>query len=294
MANVDFGLMLRLTNTGQSAQELLSYNQRCIQALMAGFSALWFEDHLQWGTTECFECFSTLSYMAASYPQFKVGTMVLGQSYRNPALLAKMAASVQALSSGRMILGLGAGWKEDEYHAYGYPFPPVKTRMEQLEEAAQIIRTMWHTQPASFEGRHYAIHNAYCSPQPSPMIPLLIGGGGEQRTLAIVARYADWWNFNSVDVATYTRKLAILKQHCERIGRDSSEIKRTYLGTISVSENPAEIIHNPQKHIVAGNAAEVTRELAQFQAVGVAHFILRMPDVATLERFVKTVIPNFL
>lgn len=294
MASVDFGLMLRVTNPGQSAQELLAYNQRCIEALTAGFSALWLEDHLQWGTNESFECLSTLSYMAASYPQFHVGTMVLGQSYRNPALLAKMAASLQALSGGRVIVGLGAGWKEDEYHAYGYPFPSVKTRMEQLEEAAQIMRMMWRTQPANFEGRHYHIRDAYCSPQPSPMIPLLIGGGGEQRTLAIVARYADWWNFNSVDVATYTRKLAILKQHCERIGRDISEMKLTYLGTVSVSENPAEIMHNPQKHIVAGNAAEVTRELEQFRAVGVTHFILRMPDVATVERFVKTVVPHFL
>jgi alkanesulfonate monooxygenase SsuD/methylene tetrahydromethanopterin reductase-like flavin-dependent oxidoreductase (luciferase family) len=294
MARVDFGLMLRVVDPEKSVSELLTFDRQCIQALTAGFSTLWMEDHLQWGTTDSLECFTTLSYMAATYPQFKVGTMVLGQSYRNPALLAKMMATLQALSGGRVILGLGAGWKEDEYHAYGYPFPPVKTRMDQLEEAAQIIRSMWCTQPATFEGQHYRIHNAYCAPLPSPMIPLLIGGGGEQRTLAIVARYADWWNFNSVSPEVYARKLSVLKQHCERIGRDPAAIKLTYLSTISVSENPREVVRSPEKHFVAGNAAEVTREIEQFAALGVTHLIFRVPDVPTLQRFIKSVVPNFL
>jgi alkanesulfonate monooxygenase SsuD/methylene tetrahydromethanopterin reductase-like flavin-dependent oxidoreductase (luciferase family) len=294
MAELDFGFMLKPYEQGRSLQEIIAENERSIQALTAGFSTIWVEDHLQWEATDTLESFTTLTYLAALHPQFKLGTLVLSQSYRNPALLAKMAANVQAFSGGRVILGLGAGWKEDEYRAYGYSYPPVGTRMAQLEEAAQIIRLLWRTQPATFEGQHYQIHDAYCSPRPDPMIPLLIGGGGEQRTLSIVARYADWWNYNSVDVATYARKLSVLKQHCERVGRDISTLKLTYLATVSVSENPAQVVRHPQKHYVAGNAAGVTREIEQFHALGVSHFIFRFLDVETVERFVSTVVPNFL
>lgn len=294
MASVDFGLMLRQNDPGHPLHAVLEFNHRCIAALSAGFSTLWLEDHLQVGTTAELESLTTLSYLAALYPQFKVGTMVLSQAYRNPALLAKMAANLQYLSGGRLILGLGAGWKEDEYLAYGYAFPAVGARMDQLEETLQIVRTMWTQQPATFEGRYYHIRAAYCVPQPTPAIPILIGGGGEQRTLSIVARYADCWNFNSCTVAEYAHKLAILKQHCERIGRDPAEIKLTYLSTLSVSEDPAQVQRHPQKHFIAGNAAEVTRELAQFRALGVTHFLFRFLDVATLEHFVAHVVPDFL
>ena len=295
MAHAEFGFMLRQkSDSGQSWQDLIAHNQASIAALTSGFSSLWVEDHLQWEMTDTLECFTTLSYLAASYPQFKVGTLVLSQSYRNPALLAKMMATLQALSNGRVILGLGAGWKEDEYLAYNYPFPSTKTRMEQLEEAAQLIRAMWTApQPVTFVGKHYAVHNAYCIPQPSPTIPLLIGGGGEQRTLALVARHADWWNFNSCTVEEYDHKLTILKQHCKDVGRDFSEIILTYLGTVSVAEDPTKVQRNPGKHFIAGNAEEVTQELQRFQAIGVSHFIFRFLDHETINHFVKSVVPYF-
>ena len=290
----EFGLMLRQNDPGYTLHELIEYNQRCIEALSAGFTTLWLEDHLQVGKTDALECLTTLSYLAAMYPQFKVGTLVLAQSYRNPALLAKMAANLQTLSGGRLILGLGAGWKEDEYRAYGYPFPAVKTRMEELEDAIHVIRSMWTQQPATFEGQHYQVHAAYCAPQPEPAIPLLIGGGGEQRTLAIVARHADWWNFNSCTVEEYERKLTILKQHCQRVGRNPSEIKLSYLSTLSVAEDPTKVKRDPNKHFIAGNAAEVTHELEQFRAIGVSHFMFRILDVGTLKHFIAHVAPDFL
>jgi alkanesulfonate monooxygenase SsuD/methylene tetrahydromethanopterin reductase-like flavin-dependent oxidoreductase (luciferase family) len=286
--------MLRQNDPAFVLQELIAYNRHCIEALSAGFTTLWLEDHLQVGMIDELECITTLSYVAAMYPQFKVGTLVLAQSYRNPALLAKMAANLQALSGGRLILGLGAGWKADEYLAYGYPFPAVKTRMAELEDAIHVIRALWGEQPATFEGQHYQVHVAYCAPTPEPKIPLLIGGGGEQKTLAIVARHADWWNFNSCTVEEYTRKLTILRQHCERVGRDPSDIKLTYLATLSVAEDPAQVKRDPNKHFIAGNASEVTRELERFQAIGVSHFMFRIPDLATLENFVTRVAPKFL
>ena len=294
MATIDFGLMLRPNDPGHSLQEVMAYNRRCIEALTAGFSTLWLEDHLQFGANESPECFTTLTYLAALYPQFRVGTLVLSQSYRNPALLAKMAANVQTLTGGRLILGLGAGWKEDEYIAYGYPFPSISPRMDQLEETIQVIRALWTEMPATFEGKHYAIREAYCAPQPSPMIPLLIGGGGEQRTLPIVARYADWWNFNSCTVEEYGAKLVILRLHCERVGRNPDEIQLTYLGTLSVAEDPAHVLHHPQKYYIAGNAAEVIHEIEQFVALGVRHFMFRVPNIETLEHFVAHVVPHFL
>ena len=294
MANIDFGLMLKLSQANTPMSEVYDYNLRCIQALSEGFSTLWFEDHLQWGETDVLESVTTLSFLAAQFPQFRVGTLVLDQSYRNPALLAKMAANLQFLTKGRLILGLGAGWKEDEYHAYGYPFPSLKTRFDQLEEVVQIIRAMWTTQPATFIGTYHQIRDAYCQPQPSPQIPLLLGGGGEQRMLGLVARYADWWNFNSCPLEEYAHKVAVLKDHCERIGRDPAEIRLTYLATLSVAEDPAKVIRHPQKHYIAGNASEVTRELEQFSEVGVTHFMLRIPDIQTLEHFVASVVPHFV
>ena len=293
MPSIDFGLMLQPFPLNFPGAELFDYNRRLIRTLSPGFTTLWVEDHLQLGETATHECMTTLSYFAGEFPQFRVGALVLCQSYRNPALTAKMAANLQLLSEGRFILGLGAGWKEDEYHAYGYLFPGTKTRLEELEEAAIIVKAMWSARPATFTGKHYSIRDAYCEPRPDPPIPLLIGGGGEEKTLAIVARRADWWNFNSCTVEEYARKLTVLKSHCAHVGRDPSEIILTYLSTASVSENPDEVVRNPQKHFVAGSSAEVIQELERFHALGVTHFMFRFLDLESLKRFVQTVVPHF-
>src|SRR5581483_730089 len=161
-ATIDFGLMLQAVAKNGPASELFEYNCGLIQKSGPGFSTIWLEDHLQWGETGALECLTTLSYLAGMFPQYKVGSLVLGQSYRNPALLAKMAANLQLLTGGRFILGLGAGWKEDEYRSYGYAFPNARTRLEELEEAALILKKMWTERPATFEGKHYRIHEAYC------------------------------------------------------------------------------------------------------------------------------------
>ncbi|GAC1380765.1 MAG: LLM class F420-dependent oxidoreductase [Ktedonobacteraceae bacterium] len=294
MAIADFGLMLQPKPLNFPASELFTYNRSLIRALPAGFTTLWAEDHLEWEETATIECLTTLTYFAAEFPQFHVGSLVMSQAYRNPALLAKMAANLQFLSGGRFILGIGAGWKEEEYRAYGYPFSDAKTRSEELEEAVTILKAMWTSRPATFAGKHYAIANAYCEPQPQPAIPLLIGGGGEQRTLGLVAHYADWYNFNSCSVEQYAHKIAVLKQHCDKIGRSLREIKLTYLGTVSVAEDPAKVARNPEKHIVAGNSAAVIRELEQFCEIGVTHFMFRFLDVETLKYFGEAVVPHFM
>jgi alkanesulfonate monooxygenase SsuD/methylene tetrahydromethanopterin reductase-like flavin-dependent oxidoreductase (luciferase family) len=293
LTTIDFGLMLQAFPTNFPGTELFDYNRRLIRMLPPGFTTIWTEDHFHLGARATHECLTTLIYFAAEFPRFRVGSLVLAQSYRNPALVAKMAATLQLLSKGRFILGLGAGWKEDEYRAYGYAFPPPKTRLAELEEAVKIIKAMWSERPATVEGQHYAVHGAYCEPQPSPAIPLLIGGGGERKTLELVARYADWWNFNSCTVEAYARKVAILRDHCQRLGRNLGEIKLTYLGTVSVSEKPQEVVRSAEKHFIAGNSAEVIRELEQFHEIGVTHFMFRFLDPESLERFATTVVPHF-
>ena len=222
MEKVDFGFIIRPSSFGLSISpsQLPEYNRRCIQTLSSAFTSIWMEDHLQWGRDDTLEIFTTLGFLAGEFPRFKVGSLVLCQSFRNPALVAKMAANLHFLSEGRFILGIGAGWKTDEYVAYGYPIPGNnEVRWKQFEESVIIIRAMWESVPATFLGQYYQIREAYCEPRPSPGIPLLIGGGGEKRTLALVARYADWWNYNSCTVEEYARKVAVLQGYCERIGR---------------------------------------------------------------------------
>jgi len=290
--NVDFGLYI--TRRSLPVSETFEYYRRCIQILPAGFTTLWMEDHLQWEEIPTLECLTTLSYLAAEYPNFRVGSLVLSQAYRNPALVAKMAANIQLLSQGRLILGIGAGWKEDEFSAYGYPYPTTKTRLEQLEEAIIVIRSMWTSSPATSFGQYYQIQNAYCEPRPSPLIPLLIGGGGERHTLRLVARYADWWNFNSCTAKEYARKVVILKKHCDEVGRNFTEIKLTYSAWLSIAEISSQLMRAPQRHIIAGNASEVIRELKQFCEIGVTHFILKFPNLSTINYFISAVMPHFI
>jgi alkanesulfonate monooxygenase SsuD/methylene tetrahydromethanopterin reductase-like flavin-dependent oxidoreductase (luciferase family) len=163
--------------------------------------------------------------------------------------------------------------------------------LEQLEEAVQIIRAMWISQPVTSIGNYYRIRDAYCEPQPSPPIPLLIGGGGELGTLRLVARYADWWNFNSCTTEEYARKAAILKNHCNDVGRDFREIKLTYASWLSITENPSQLKQDSRRHIIAGNASEVLRELKRFHEIGVTHFILKFPNISDLKHFTTDVMP---
>src|SRR5690348_15941352 len=166
-----------------------------LQRIHPNIDSVWVDDHLMpWATwqpndTPYLECLTTIGYFAAAYPNLQFGASVLCQSYRNPGVLAKMAANLQLLTGGRFIFGIGAGWMEEEYRAYNIDFPPAPVRLAQLAEAIQVVKRLWSEAPASFAGQHYRIENAYCEPRPQPIPPLLIGGGGEQRTLRIVAQY---------------------------------------------------------------------------------------------------------
>ena len=186
------------------------------------------------------EGWTTLAALAAVTEKIRLGTLVTPVSYRNPALLAKMAATVDIISHGRLTLGIGAGWYEDEYRQYGWDFPKAAARIRQLEEAVQLIKAMWTQPRPSFSGRYFQIQEAILEPKPlqKPHPPILIGGSGEQLTLRVVARQADACNLfgNPQEVR---RKLEILRGHCENEGRDFDEIERTCLPTFLLARDEA-------------------------------------------------------
>ena len=190
------------------------------------FESVWLPDHFIPTTDapdysrDILECLTTTSYLMPQYSKHKFGQIVLCNNFRNPALLAKKSSTLQVLIEGRFILGIGAGWCQEEYRQYGYRFLSSRTRVKQLEEAVQIIRLMWREDGVTFHGKHYSIENAYCNPKPDPLPPIMIGGSGEKYTLKVVAKYADWWNGGLLDVETWTHKLDVLANHCDDVGRD--------------------------------------------------------------------------
>ncbi len=274
--------------------ELLAHDRAFIEALPPQFTTLWVEDHFQWDANPTLEAFTTMTYFAALYPSMRIGSIVLGQSYRNPALTAKMAATLHALTGGRFILGIGAGWKQDEYVGYGYPYPNPATRIDQLDEAVQIIKTMFRESPASFHGKYYHIEQAYCEPRPNPPMTVMIGGSGEKKTLRVVAKHADWWNGGFYSSETYAQKQAVLAEHCRAIGRDPREIVPTYYGIVDLSEEQPTTANSSTSYSLNGDAHNVVTELRKFMALGVRHFLLGFndfPALTGLETFTREVLP---
>ena len=213
----------------------------------SGFDSFWVMDHYhQIGyigppSDPMLEAYTLLSAVAARTSRVMLGAMVTGVTYRNPAFLAKVVTTLDVVSSGRAILGIGAAWNEEESRAYGYDWPSTAERFERLEDALQICRAMF-TQPRStFHGKRHHIDDAYNIPQPvQPGGPkILIGGGGEKKTLRLVAQYADMWNaFGDPDAIRH--KVEVLAGHCRDIGRDPAEIVKTRLGTLVVTATKEE------------------------------------------------------
>ena len=311
MKNVKFGLRipafpLNDSRKGEFRDEILNY----MATFEGKFDSVWVADHFvpwyepQDPMTDTLECWTSLAFLAGKYSSYDFGSIVMSQSYRNPALLAKMGATLQSLSNGRFILGLGAGWKQDEYQAYGYDFPSTATRIHQMGEAVQIIKAMWTEPKASFQGRYYHIENAICEPKPDPLPPILIGGGGKKITLRYVAQYADWWNFPGGTAENYAGLLEALRGHCNDVGRDYDSIVKTWaIECVAVADTTADALkiaqanplYNPKTAII-GTPDEVEAQLRRFTGMGVEHFILRYPDfpnTGSAETFAREVISRF-
>jgi F420-dependent oxidoreductase-like protein len=191
----------------------------------------------------CMEGWSMLAAMAAVTSRVRLGCQVTGMPYRHPSVLANMAASVDVISDGRLIVGLGAGWNQDESDALGIRLPPLKERFDQFEEGVEVVVKLLSEERASFQGRHFTLTNAWCEPKPvqRPHPPIAIGGNGERRTLRIVARFAQHWNSTLGDVAAWQAKCAVLDRHCADVGRDPAEIERSVNVRLAAGTDPREL-----------------------------------------------------
>jgi alkanesulfonate monooxygenase SsuD/methylene tetrahydromethanopterin reductase-like flavin-dependent oxidoreductase (luciferase family) len=286
--------------------EYTSYLHKYLDALPEEYESAWIPDHLipsiEPLSRDYLECLTTTSYLLPQYPNLKFGQIVLCNNFRNPALLAKMSSTLQVLSGGRFILGIGAGWKQEEYKQYGYEYPSPRARIKQLEEAVQIIKMMWEEDGVTFHGKHYRVENVYCNPKPVPVPPIMIGGTGEKYTLGVVARYADWWNIDThTSLDEFIHKLSVLEGHCDRVGRDSGDILKTQLQIITIAESDEEaekvVESNGLKRYVriAGSPETVTHRLNEFKDAGIEYFIIillpfRNPELTKI--FAENVIPN--
>ena len=282
-----------------------------IRADRLGYDSLWTWDHLYPivgdHTGSMFEGWLTLAAWAEATERVTVGLMVGANPFRNPALVAKMATTLDHISGGRAVLGIGGAWFETEHRAFGIEFGGSPgERLRWLDEAAQIMRGMLHGERPSGD-RFYATHEVINQPAPiQAHVPLLIGGGGEKKTLRIVARYAHACNLGG-GFETVKRKDEILRRHCEEVGRDESEIERTVgAGTCIIRDDPAEaqrvflkmFEHNsgakPWSNQLVGTAEHVAEKMQPFLDIGFRHFIVGFPspyDAESMERLITEVKP---
>ena len=267
------------------------------------FDSLWFPDHVQYGGHKVAEGWSLLAFALARYPDKLCGHEVLCNSFRNPALLAKMVATTQVISDGRVVLGIGAGWSEEEYLAYGWPFPSNRVRIAQLAEAIELIRTLWADAPASYHGTYYQIAGAYCEPRPNPAPPIMVGGAGEQYLLRVVARHADWWNYVFTDLDLLAHKQEILKQHCDAVGRDYTEITQVIRAGILIAETDRDLqrlkeqpyVRPIESSTLVGTPEQITETLLRIVGHGVDRLSFHFCDAPRPEGtllFAETVLPH--
>jgi F420-dependent oxidoreductase-like protein len=260
-------------------------------------------------TGPCFEGLTLLGAMAAHTTRLRCGIIVTGVTYRNPAILAKIATTIDHVSGGRMELGLGAAWYEDEHVQYGVPFPPIRERMDMLDEACRILKALWTRERATVEGEHFRVREALAEPKPlQDPLPLWIGGSGEKRTLRIVAEHADGWNTFFGDIAEYQHKLDVLDHHCADVGRDPAEIRKQVVLRAILGESASEArdrareraeaagvpVEQMTEGMIVGTPDQCAARLEDHRRLGVGDFLLlaRPPaDRRTIELLAAEVAP---
>ena len=269
-----------------------------------GWDGVYYADHFMPNDADVSapvgECWTTLAALAAAVPRIRIGPLVTGNTYRHPAVLAKMAATVDIISGGRLVLGLGAGWQENEHRAYGIEFSTVGGRLSRLEEACHVITSLFANRRTTFAGRYYQLTDAPLEPKPvqSP-VPLLIGGGGEQRTLRIAARYANEWNvWGTPEVLA--RKGQILDPYCEELGRDPRTIRRSAQALLVMTDDRSliERVRASGRPVLGGTGPELRALVEQYAEAGVNELIIPgftigrtlEEKLATLDRFNEEVI----
>tara|TARA_R110002072_G_scaffold3830_4_gene27259 strand:- start:3477 stop:4388 length:912 start_codon:yes stop_codon:yes gene_type:complete len=293
----------------QPTQSFESVKALALHVEQTGWDGLWLADHFmpnEENTSAPWpEAWTTLGALAATIPRLRLGTLVTGNTYRHPAVLAKMAATVDHISGGRVVLGIGSGWQENEHQKYGIPFHTVNSRLARLEEACQVIKSLFNNTTTNFDGEFYKLTDAPLEPKPvQSNLPLLIGGGGEKVTLRITAQYADEWNVWGTP-ATLKHKMAVLDAHCEKLGRDPAEIYRTAVALLILTDDEKLAAKmnategSPAR--IAGSVSQLQDIVAEYQAVGVDELII--PDftlgmdlneqkLSTLDTFISSIAPS--
>lgn len=288
-----------------------------IETLEAGrWDSIWFADHFlppppkkEDEPLEAHECFSLIAAAAAMTERLRMGHLVLGNTFRNPALVAKMATTVDQISHGRLVLGIGASWFEREHHAYGWDFPSLRERSDRFEEACALIRALFTSDgPVDFSGRYYQLDEAPLSPGcfQKPHIPVLVGGTGERRTLRTLAMYGDIFNLDGwargpMTVEYYQHKVGILEAHCENVGRDPGEIEKTMLMPVMVTDDQeaaARFIagRNLGEGTAAGSKQFVIDKIGEFVDQGIDEIMfggLPTGDAEQYQRFEEEILSEF-
>jgi F420-dependent oxidoreductase-like protein len=279
------------------------------------FDSFWMMDHFHQiqmvGKPEepMLEGWTAISVLAGMTSEIKLGTMVTGNSYRYPSVLAKIGATLDVLSKGRLFFGIGAAWNDAEAHAYGIPFPTTRERLARLEEAVQIIRMMWTEDLTNFDGKYYKLENAICNPKPiqKPTPKILIGGSGERFLLRTVAKYGDACNLFGSPQAV-EKKLAVLRKHCEAAGRDYDSILKTKLTRVFISENEEEVNRRVEELskmmpgvmlrevMILGTPKQIQDQVQEFADIGIEYLVTSFSgpnELQSLKLFGETVLPKF-
>ncbi len=287
----------------------------------SGFESLWVYDHFHTvplPTQEVtYEAWTLMAALAATTDTVRLGQMCTCNTYRPPSYLAKVAVSIDVISGGRLEMGIGAGWYEEEHDGYGYPFLPPGPRLGMLREGVEIMKAMWTEDEVTYEGKFYNLKGAICQPKPvqKPHIPLWVAGGGEKVTLRIAAQHATYSNFG-VDLDNFKKKSRLLAEHCGDLGTDFDSITRSANFNIMVAETEVEVeakkswlvdhfkAHMPEERAqrqvalydtMSGTPEQVVERLSEWEKAGMKYFIGFFPDIAydtsSLDLFAREVIP---
>jgi len=313
-ARVEFGLIMALTIRGLAVGNFGDMKAVAREAERLGFDSVWLCDHFLTlapdsyakdagfdaagasegagaGSIPLLETWTALSALSQVTKKLRLGTSVLSNSYRIPSVLAKMGATLDHVSGGRLDLGLGAGWMREEYEAYGIPFPRASVRIAQMEEAVQLIRRMWTEPSPSFEGAHYAIKGAVCDPPPvqKPSPPIWIGGEGK-KVLRVAARYADGFNVRWWPPERYVERREEIDAHCEEAGRDPEGLRRSLMCLLLPGHDRARVEAQrkrfaaiPETGIISGTPRECADRMMEYVEAGARHFLYTIPDVAEMD-----------
>jgi len=265
-----------------------------------GYDSVWICDHLMKREAPILECWTTLSALCSKTDKVRLGTLVACNSFRNPALLAKMAATLDVISKGRLELGIGAGWNQDEHQAYGVPFPKISVRVEQMREGIEIIKRMWTEEKVNYRGRYFRVKDASCEPKPlqEPHPPITVGGGGEKLTLKVTAEHANRSNwFGTPEQCKH--KLNVLEKYCSQIGRDHEEIEKSVSLGVNISYDEQELTKNLKKcyasgephlsfhdwlkefrtKMIGGPPSKCLEKMREYVDLGITYFMLRFLDL---------------